>query len=118
MSSRTVEITKDGNNYVVNPNASGGGATAYCWNMSNRGGEGGVIYFNFDKAPADLAELNQKKVLIVNIDDLSDTPHLIEAYPLLIGNMGIQSYLRVSDTNMEFQNNIFIRNSDKDFTMW
>ena len=64
--SRTVEITKDGNNYIVNPNASsGGGATAYCWHLSDGGQEErGVMYFNFDKAPADLTELNQKKVLV------------------------------------------------------
>lgn len=99
--------------------SSGGSAAAYCWNMSDGGSEErGVMYFNFDKAPADLAELNQKKVLVVNIEDASSTPYLIEAYALLIGNMGVGSYTRGSDTEMQFQGITFTRNSNKDFTLW
>ena len=117
--SRMIEVTKlqDGT-YDVNPNASGGGAAAYCWHMSDGGQEErGVMYFNFDKAPADLTELNQKKVLIININD-TGSPYLIEAYPLLISAMGVESYTRTDDNTMAFQGITFTRSSYKDFTMW
>ena len=117
--SRYVEITKDGNNYTVNPNAAGGNeVTAYCWHMSDGGQEErGVMYFNFDKAPADLAELSQKKALVININDTSST-YLIEAYPILISAMGVDSYTRTDDNTMAFSGVTFTRSSYKDFTMW
>ena len=117
--SRYVEITKDGNNYTVNPNATpSGGAAAYAWHMSDGGQEErGVMYFNFDKAPADLTELNQKKVLVININD-SGSPYIIETYPILISAMGVESYTRTDDNTMEFQGITFTRSSNKDFTMW
>jgi len=117
--SRYVEITKDGNNYTVNPNATGGsGVAAYCWHMSDGGQEErGVMYFDFDKAPADLTELNQKKVLVININDVG-TPYLIEAYPILISEMSVESYTKTDDDHMEFSGVSFTRQSSKDFTMW
>lgn len=114
-----IEVTKlqDGT-YDVNPNASGGGATSYAWHMSDGGqDEQGVMYFNFDKAPADLAELNQKKVFVININD-SGSPYIIEAYPVLISAMSVESYTRTDDDTMAFSGITFTRQSSKDFTMW
>lgn len=97
---------------------SGGSATAYAWAMTSGGEERGVMYFNFDESPADLTELNQNKVLVVNINDNSSSPYLIEAYPILISALGVESYAKVSDTEMTFQGATFTRSSSKDFTMW
>ena len=116
-----IEVNKKLNGkYEVNPNATGGSSeiTAYCWHMSDGGQEErGVMYFNFDKAPADLAELNQKKALVININD-TDSTYLIEAYPILISAMGVESYTRTDDNTMTFQGVTFTRSSYKDFTMW
>jgi hypothetical protein len=97
---------------------SGGSATAYAWAMTVGGEERGVMYFNFDKAPADLTELNQKKVLVVNIDNQTSNTKLIEAYPLLISEMSVESYTKTDDNTMEFMGASFTRQSNKDFTMW
>ena len=114
-----IEVEKNNNVYNVTPNATpSAGATAYCWNISDGSGEErGVMYFDFDKAPADLAELNQKKVLVININDIG-TPYLIEAYPILISEMGVESYTRTDDNTMAFMGVTFTRYSTKDFTMW
>jgi len=112
---------KDGmkkNTVTLNNIPSGGGATAYAWAMTSGGEERGVMYFNFDETPADLTELNQKKVLVVNINDTSSSPYLIEAYPILISALGVESYAKVSDTEMTFQGATFTRSSNKDFTIW
>lgn len=97
---------------------SGGSATAYAWAMTV-GEEGrGVMYFNFDKAPADLTELNQKKTLVVNFDNRTSNTKLVEAYPLLISEMSVESYTKTDDNTMEFMGVSFTRQSNKDFTMW
>jgi len=97
---------------------SGGSATAYAW-AKTVGEEGqGVMYFNFDKAPADLTELNQKKILVVNIDNRTLHTKLVVAYPLLISEMSVESYTKTDDNSMEFMGASFTRQSYKDFTMW
>ena len=116
-----IQVEKDSqtNKYQVTPNATpSGDVISYCWNMDDGSGEErGIMYFDFDKAPADLAELNQKKVLVININDVG-TPYLIEAYPLLISEMGVESYTRTDDNTMSFMGVTFTRYSTKDFTMW
>jgi len=97
---------------------SGGSATAYAWAMTVGGEERGVMYFNFDKAPADLTELNQKKILVVNIDNRTLHTKLVVAYPLLISEMSVESYTKTDDNSMEFMGASFTRQSYKDFTMW
>lgn len=105
-------------NIVQGDIPSGGGATAYCWHRGDGGEEErGVMYFNFDKAPADLTELNQKKLLVININDI-DSPYLIEAYSILISAMSVKSYTRTDDNTMEFSGITFTRQSTKDFTLW
>ena len=107
---RTVTIEKDGNNYKVNPNASGGGdATAYAWDTNN----GNMIWTNFDVAPETVTD---EMALNLYNDDMSIKELLYDPV-----GYGIE-YTKISDTNFSLGNEAetinFTRDSTKDFTLW
>ena len=111
---RTVTIEKDGNNYVVNPKASGGGdTTVYAWIE----GYGRVHYTSFDIAPEQDAAENE---FMLDMDD-SETGILVRELLYDAPGYGIE-YTKISDTEFslvnEAEGRTFTRDSTKDFTLW
>lgn len=112
--SRYVEITKDGNNYTVNPNAtpSGGSVTAYGWENSSIGTQ----YTNFSIAPDSKEELLQKKQIYVSMRYGS-----IDR--LYVSDVQTDwTYEKIDDDSYKLTSGpderIFTHNTSKDFTLW
>ena len=110
---RYVEITKDGNNYTVNPNANGGGSlTGYGWDSNS----GGPVWTNFDIPPETVTD---EKMLVITDDDSKS----LVVRELLYDPVGYGvEYTKISDTSFSLGNEaetiVYTRNNAKDFTLW
>ena len=107
---RTVTIEKDGSNYIVNPNASGGGdITAYAWDSNN----GYMTWTNFDIAPETVTD---EKALNLYNDNMSIKELLYD--PVGYG----VDYTKISDTSFSLGNEAetitYTRDNTLDFTLW
>ena len=89
---------------VTLDNIPSGGTTAYAWKAGNN-----YTYYDFDKAPADLTELETHKSIGIgesmNIDVYS-----------LAGE--VESYTKVDDSSFTADDVTMTRDSSKDFTLW
>lgn len=97
--SRYVEITKDGNNYNVNPNAtpSGGSTTIYNWATDGGGGWEENLYMDFSEPLQNPDDLFTKHIFSPNNLTVSTFQ---EVYDQVGSNPGpLVSYTINSDTS-------------------
>lgn len=105
---RTVTIEKSGNNYTVNPNASGGGSTiAYAWSH-----DGNTTWTNFNIPPETVTD---EKMLVISGE--------VAVRELLYDPVGYGvDYTKISDTSFSLGNEAetitYTRDDTADFTLW
>ena len=110
---RYVEITKDGNNYTVNPNATPSeNGNAYCWLSS----EDSILWYNFNVSPSTQSDYVDSFAMWV-INDGSITVKTGTDKPW-------GEYVKVSDTEFTLTDEragittTYTRDTTKDFTLW
>ena len=110
--SRYVEITKDGNNYNVNPNAvpSGGSVTLYAWHIGN---SEVPIYMDFDVAPADYDAFNSTKSIYILDNEIRVEPNQAIVYIRVD-----DSTFQLSDYSPKPQPTTYNRYAAKDVVIW